>query len=171
MSPVTETDIAAPAWDEALPGFPERIEALARAAFAATGLAERRPLAAIRLADDAEIAALNADWRGKSGPTNVLSFPSGALEDASGLPPDLGVLPLGDVVLAFETVAREARAQRKALGDHAAHLVLHGLLHLIGYDHGTDPEAREMEAMEVELLTRFGIADPYAARREDLAHG
>ncbi len=106
------------------------------------------------LTDDDRIRRLNRDWRGFDKPTNVLSFP-GADED------DPGPL-LGDVVVAFETTAREATEAGRSLDDHVAHLLVHGLLHLFGFDHETDAEAEEMEALETDILAGIGVADPYA---------
>jgi probable rRNA maturation factor len=101
--------------------------------------------------DDAGIRRLNAAWRGKDKPTNVLSFPQ-----ASG--------PLmGDIVLAAETVRSEAALAQKPLEDHIAHLIIHGFLHLLGYDHEAEEEAETMEALERAALERLGIPDPYAA--------
>ena len=104
--------------------------------------------------DDAAIQRLNRDYRGKDKPTNVLSFPQ------SGGP------LLGDIVLAWETVSREAGLAEKPVKAHMAHLIVHGFLHLLGYDHEADEEAEEMEALERAALRRMGIADPYAAARE-----
>jgi probable rRNA maturation factor len=104
--------------------------------------------------------ALNRAWRGKDASTNVLSFPAGAM--AHGEEP----CPLGDVVLAAETVQREAEGQAIPLADHAAHLVVHGMLHLLGFDHERDEEADAMEALETKVLSRLGIADPYEAEAE-----
>ena len=106
------------------------------------------------LADDATVQALNRDWRGKDYPTNVLSFPAPSTSAA-------GPRPLGDVALAFETLVREAEEQGKSLKDHVAHLTIHGVLHLLGYDHECDSDAAVMEALEVEALARVGVADPY----------
>ncbi|MCG5243987.1 rRNA maturation RNase YbeY [Azospirillum doebereinerae] len=115
------------------------------------------------LADDALVQQLNRDYRGKDKPTNVLSF---ALTEAEEPEPEEGVpVLLGDVILAFETVRREAAEQNKSPDDHLTHLVVHGVLHLLGYDHETDDEAEEMEALETRLLASFGIADPYATNR------
>lgn len=115
------------------------------------------------LADDALVHRLNREYRGKDKPTNVLSF---ALTEADEPEPQDGVpILLGDVILAFETVQREAAEQGKAPVDHMTHLVVHGVLHLLGYDHETDDEAEEMEALETRLLATLGIADPYAANR------
>lgn len=106
---------------------------------------------------DAAIRALNAQWRGKDKPTNVLSFPAFPVSIGAPLPP-----MLGDIVLAFETVAREAREEGKPFTDHLAHLVLHGFLHLVGHDHETDMEAEHMEAAERRILAALAIPDPYA---------
>ena len=121
--------------------------------------------------DDARIKLLNADFRDKDKATNVLSWP--AEELAPNAPGDLphppepdmmGDLELGDIAIAYDTCAREAVEQGKPLPDHVTHLILHGTLHLLGYDHETDADAGRMEALEVEILGKLGIADPY---RED----
>jgi probable rRNA maturation factor len=108
------------------------------------------------LADDAALRALNSRWRGVDKPTNVLSFPSAPPGD----PCD--ILTLGDIALAYETLAREAEDLGVPLADHYRHLLAHGFLHLIGYDHETDAEAERMEALETRILARLGAADPYA---------
>jgi probable rRNA maturation factor len=143
------------------------------------------------LADDAALRALNLSWRGIDKPTNVLSFPAAAaLVDAvdspsidgrpSGRPLDrvscaqrarlqpavaqesAPVVSLGDIALAYETLAREAEDLGVSLADHYRHLLVHGFLHLIGYDHETDAEAERMEALETKILARLGVGDPYA---------
>jgi probable rRNA maturation factor len=101
----------------------------------------------VAFADDAHVAQLNGAFRGKSAPTNVLSFPAGARSETGYL---------GDVVLAAETVAAEANASGTLIGDHVRHLVLHGVLHLLGYDHESDAEAER-------ILARLGVADPHTA--------
>ncbi len=146
------------------------------------------------LADDETVQELNKNYRGKDRPTNVLSFAlyadgggeegedegdeseeqdedepdEGADDqDVEFLSPDAPVpVILGDVILAFETVEREAREQRKAFADHLAHLVTHGVLHLLGYDHIEDSEAEQMERLETQILSGLGIADPYAGLPE-----
>ena len=145
------------AWRAACPDAAALAEAAARAALA--GLDAPRPavplIVDVMLTDDAEQRRLNRIWRGKDAPTNVLAF-------AIGDPPPRGApLLLGDVVLAFETVAREAAEQGKPLADHLRHLVVHGVLHLLGFDHDEEDEAAAMEAREAEILTRLGVPDPY----------
>lgn len=110
------------------------------------------------LTDDASVRVLNRDFRGKDEATNVLSFPAA---DQPAVP---GAKPLGDIALAYETVAREAEAEGKSLADHAAHLIVHGTLHLLGYDHGLEAQAEIMENLEVRALAALGVADPYADR-------
>jgi len=107
----------------------------------------------VRVVDEAESRQLNHDYRHKDAPTNVLSFPAGIdLPDA---------LVWGDVVVCADVVAREATAQGKRFEDHFAHMVVHGVLHLLGYDHQSAAEAAAMERLEQNILDRFGIADPY----------
>ena len=112
----------------------------------------------VLLADDRAVARLNRDYRGKERPTNVLSFPADAPDWAGMSGPRL----LGDVVVALETTSREAVEADKQLADHLAHLVVHGTLHLFGFDHEVEDDAERMEALEIELLAGLGIADPYA---------
>ncbi|MDH3262613.1 MAG: rRNA maturation RNase YbeY [Paracoccaceae bacterium] len=120
-------------------------------------------------ADDARVAALNADFRGKPKPTNVLSWPSeerGAeAEGAAPVPPEPGreePEPLGDIALAWETCAAEAEAAGKPVAEHVTHLVVHGVLHLLGYDHQRNGDATLMERLEEEILASLGVADPYS---------
>lgn len=113
----------------------------------------------ILLATDETVAELNASYRGKNKPTNVLSFPSPAGFPAS---PD-GVRHLGDIVFAAETVAAEAAELGRSVLDHLRHLTVHGILHLLGLDHENDEDAERMEQLETRLLSSIGVADPYAA--------
>ena len=118
---------------------------------------------AVRLSDDADVRSLNAQFRHQDKPTNVLSFPmvDADLLDALSNTDDGEVL-LGDIVLAFETCAAEAAAKNIGIADHARHLIVHGLLHLLGLDHGDDAAATHMEALETAALVTLGLADPYA---------
>jgi probable rRNA maturation factor len=132
------------------------------AAAVAPELGNPRLSASLLFADDAEVQTLNRQWRAKDKPTNVLSFPMLERADLLALaadgPPEL----LGDIALALETCGREAAEKGASLEDHAAHLVLHGLLHLAGHDHETSPaDADAMEALEIKALALLGIADPY----------
>ncbi len=136
-----------------------RARALARDTIAAcvaeSGFDARSELC-LRLTDDAEVQKLNARWRGFDRPTNVLSFPAAPAKLATA------ASVLGDILLAYETVAREAEEADASFADHYRHLVAHGFLHLIGYDHRTDEEAERMEDLEKRVLARLGVADPYA---------
>lgn len=142
---------------------PAGAEALVdRAARAALGIAvpDRRRVVelGVRLTDNREMQALNREYRGLDRPTNVLSFPGDADLSCEDARPAL----LGDVVLAHDVVRSEAQAQGKAMADHLCHLTVHGVLHLLGYDHEIDSEAEAMEAAERRILKELGIADPYA---------
>ena len=145
---------------------PEWEDVAARAASAVAALvpelANPRLSASLQFADDAEVHVLNREWRGKDKPTNVLSFPMLERGDLLALahdgPPEL----LGDLALALETCAREAAEKGISLEHHATHLIVHGLLHLAGYDHELSSEAaRVMELLEIKALAQLGIADPY----------
>lgn len=156
-----DVEVEDAAWTEALP----EVEALTRRAAAATlaspaaGAAENLGGLTVLLTDDAAVEDLNARFRRQDRPTNVLSFPASPNPEHH----------LGDVALAFGICAREAREQGKTLGDHLQHLVAHGVLHLLGYDHMDDAEALKMEGLERVILAGLGIADPYAAGEGD--HG
>lgn len=119
----------------------------------------RRLSLAIRIVGAAESRRLNRDWRGKDKPTNVLSFPAD-LPPASGLRPPAA--PLGDLAICAPVVAREAREQRKSPAAHWAHMVVHGVLHLLGYDHESDRDAVRMESTEIRILKQLGYPNPYA---------
>ncbi len=115
----------------------------------------------VTLSNDKAIKILNRDHRGKNKPTNVLSFP--LWESRDDIPTGRDAVPIGDIIIAFETMAREAVEQEKSLKDHMAHMLVHGFLHLLGYDHMNDAEAEEMESLEVKILKKLKIKDPYAA--------
>jgi probable rRNA maturation factor len=140
---------------------------LVRAVSEAAGLAAtKRGELAIVLADDSAIRALNREWRGKDAPTNVLSFPArGGPAAAADAGKSRGAPRLlGDIVIAYETTAREARAGHLPFKHHLAHLAVHGFLHLVGHDHETDTEAEAMEALEIVVLARLDIPNPYVTR-------
>lgn len=145
--------------DDAWPAL-AGLDALATSAVAAT-LAHAKSdsgdgLVALLFTDDATIAGINAQWRGKDKPTNVLSFPAPAMPVPAGEP-----RPLGDIVLAHGVIAQEAAEQGKTLHDHVAHLIVHGILHLLGFDHEIDEDAEAMEQLEASILKDLGISDPY----------
>ncbi len=123
----------------------------------------------VYLTDDAECAVYNERYRGRASPTNVLSFPAtsaASIPSGASMPMDDAVPPIlwGDILLAYETIEREAGAQGKSLQAHIAHLLIHGLLHLKGYDHQTDDEAEDMEAQEIATLAQLGFANPYVVK-------
>ena len=153
MNVTVDLAIENPSWT-ALGDLQSLAERAAEAALCEAGFAseEGAELSCV-FSDDASVRKLNARWRGLDKPTNVLSFP------ATG---PAAELLLGDVVLAYETVAREAAAEDKPIRAHVAHLIVHGVLHLVGHDHEVDEEADAMEALEVRALGRLGLADPYA---------
>ena len=117
---------------------------------------------AVMLTDDAGIRTLNRNWRGIDKPTNVLSFPARPPAGARGS--DAAPRMLGDIAIAYQTTRREADDEQKPFAHHLSHLAVHGFLHLIGYDHENDQDAETMEALELRILARLGIPDPYADR-------
>lgn len=150
-----DLSITSAAWKRALPTVASIARKAALAALAQSGKKIGAAELSLVLANDRAVQELNARWRGKDAPTNVLAF-------ASDEPPAKGKpLLLGDVVLAYETVVREAKEQGKRLADHLRHLVIHGVLHLLGYDHIKPAPARRMEALETRILASLGVADPY----------
>lgn len=156
--PDVAVDIRCELWREQSPQVIILCCRAAAAALAGTGMS--RPgdsEISIVLADDDFIQTLNRSWRNQDSPTNVLAFPASGDEIPEG-----GVRLLGDVVVAFETTLREAEEQDKTLDDHLTHLIVHGVLHLLGYDHLVDDEAERMERLEAEVLSGLGIDDPYA---------
>jgi len=160
-SPIAiDLSIACAAWKRALPTAASVARRAAVAALAQSGKKIGAAELSLVLADDAMVQDLNARWRGKDAPTNVLAF-------ASDEPPVKGKpVLLGDVVLAYQTVAREAKEQHKRLADHLRHLVIHGVLHLLGYDHIKAVPAKHMEALETRILASLGVADPYRIPEE-----
>lgn len=150
--------IDADGWEA--PETPNLHRLVARAVREAVAVAGLRAVPGSELgivfADDAELRDLNRRYRGKDAPTNVLSFPVG---DGDRGPP--GPL-IGDIVVAYETVHQESTRQGLPFDDHLTHLIIHGLLHLFGYDHETDADAAIMEPLETEILAALGIADPYS---------
>jgi probable rRNA maturation factor len=148
-----EIEVEAEAWTGALP---ETEAVVTKAAEAALGAVAGDVV--VLLTDDEAVRELNARFRDKDRPTNVLSFPA----------PESAAPHLGDIVLAYGVCASEAQAQGKTLSDHLSHLVVHGVLHLLGRDHEDDAEAEEMEAEEREILAELGVADPYTAESADL---
>ncbi|GGX51659.1 endoribonuclease YbeY [Tateyamaria omphalii] len=146
------------------------LEALADTAICGTlsALDVMRAELSVLACDDARISVLNADFRNKAVPTNVLSWPeedlSSEIEGAAPVPPrpdPSGTISLGDIAIAYDTCAREAAEQSKPLADHVTHLLVHGTLHLLGYDHIRDHDATRMETLEVEILGKLGVSDPY----------
>ncbi|MGL5011335.1 MAG: rRNA maturation RNase YbeY [Paracoccaceae bacterium] len=166
MNQLVDCIIEDPRWE--VIGLAAMAEAAARTTLTERGLAPDHFAIALLACDDTRIAALNADFRGKPQPTNILSWPSE--ERAADNP---GVIPaapegdpadpveLGDLAIAYDTCAQEAADQGKAMADHVTHLIVHGVLHLLGYDHIDDEDADLMETTEVRILARLGIADPY----------
>ncbi len=132
---------------------------IVRSAIAAAAEIESDPGdVVVLLCDDPTIRALNAQWRGLDKPTNVLSFPAAPSSGATADP------HLGDIAIAYETIRREAEAEAKPVLHHLAHLAIHGYLHLLGFDHESEQEAEEMEALEVRILNSLSIPNPYADR-------
>jgi probable rRNA maturation factor len=164
---LVETMIEDARWEDF--GLARRAETAGRATLGALGLPVLGFQVSLMGCDDARIAVLNADFRGKPQPTNVLSWPSeerGA--EVAGATPDLpepgepdDPESLGDVAISWETCEREAREQEKPMGDHVTHLIVHGILHLLGYDHVEPEDAALMEGLEVRILASLGLSDPY----------
>lgn len=165
--PLVDVVIEDPRWDAfGLAGLADRA---VRGTLATLGMGMSGYTVCVMGCDDARIAALNAAFRAKGMPTNVLSWPSeDRAADAPGGTPEIpepgtasDPTELGDVALAFETCMAEARDQQKSASDHVTHLVVHGLLHLLGYDHVRDDDAGVMETLEARVLAPMGVSDPY----------
>jgi probable rRNA maturation factor len=152
-----DVNLSCPQWQEACPDVAGLVERAAELTLSHSEAPGDVTITDVTLTDDAEQRRLNRTYRSKDAPTNVLAFPA-----ADPRPPPLGApMLLGDVVLAFETVNREAAEQEKPFADHLRHLVVHGVLHLIGFDHEDAREAAEMEATEIAILARLGVPNPY----------
>jgi probable rRNA maturation factor len=146
-------------WDELARRAAEA--AVAESAYPQLARGERPVEISVTLTGDEQVRELNAKWRSKDQPTNVLSFPMADEQDFSSTTLSQSELLLGDIILASGVCAREANHKGVTLEQHATHLLVHGTLHLLGHDHATDDEAEDMEAREVRALARLGIADPY----------
>jgi probable rRNA maturation factor len=155
-SPAVDIVVASPLWTTQ-----HSIKALLRRAIGEAALLTSTAVGelAIVLTDDSAIRALNRDWRSKDRATNVLSFRTPEANRVRGTP-----RLLGDIVIAYETTEREARAENKSFAHHATHLAVHGFLHLAGYDHAADDEAAAMERLETAILARLDVPNPYVAR-------
>ena len=166
---LVELVIEEPAWTETLPEIEALAGTAARLALQAAGLDPERWSICVLACDDNRIAALNRDFRATAAPTNVLSWPAFELapERPGGCPaapPQSGTGPrqsLGDVAIALQTTRREAADSATPLKDHVIHLILHGCLHLLGFDHEAEADAETMEGVETRALARIGVADPY----------
>ena len=154
-------------WDSSSPWEPRVRKAaeaaIAESAFPQLAEASRHVELSVRLASDDEVRGLNAHWRGKDKATNVLSFPMAEQYELEQSDEDGPTIMLGDLILAHGVCEREAAEKGISVEQHASHLVVHGTLHLLGYDHEAERDAADMEAREVRALSRLGIANPYEA--------
>ncbi len=157
-----EIDIEAP-WPAGTDWADLAVSAAEAAMAVAPELDNPRLSGSVLFTGDSDVHVLNREWRAKDKPTNVLSFPMLTRAELLALAADGAPELLGDLALAYETCAREAADKGVPLADHAAHLLVHGLLHLAGYEHETNPaDAAAMEALEIKALAKMGVADPYA---------
>lgn len=170
-TPIVDLVIEAEAWDDALPELADLAEQAAGMALSVLPETHRSAEICVMACDDARIAELNAEFRDKPAPTNVLSWPAHELApptpgEMPALPPDSGGTSgpvfLGDVAISLQTTQNEAAAASRPLKSHALHLILHGCLHLLGYDHDTPEDAEVMEGIERRAMIAAGYADPYA---------
>ncbi len=150
-----------PLWKTRLRPYTKTVSLVLEEALAAVKLRKAKGgyEVAVVLADDAFVQSLNSQYRGKNKPTNVLSFPASYAEPTTNN--HQPATELGDIVLALETIEKEAKEQGKSFRNHAIHLLVHGFLHLIGYDHIKEKDAEIMEKMEIKILGKLGIANPY----------
>jgi len=160
--PAVDVLIESEAWGR-LPEAEDIVRrAIAIAAASQIAIRDGKAELSVLLCDDRTIAGLNARWCGQAKPTNVLSFP------APPMPVGVEKVQLGDIAVAYETLAREAGEQGKTVSNHLSHLIVHGFLHLLGYDHHAEGEAEQMEQLERDILARIGIANPYALDDADV---
>ncbi|HEX4552364.1 MAG TPA: rRNA maturation RNase YbeY [Xanthobacteraceae bacterium] len=159
--PAVDVVIASTRWSKA----PQAARLVRRTIAAAAPARARAAELSVILTSNRAIGVLNRQWRGQDKPTNVLSFP--APKQAPKRAPRGAPRHLGDIVIAYETAAAEARAEHKPFDHHLAHLAVHGFLHLLGYDHESHSEAEAMERRERRILSRLGVPDPYAVRDAD----
>ncbi|MCI5059456.1 MAG: rRNA maturation RNase YbeY [Alphaproteobacteria bacterium] len=168
IPPEIEVSVQDPAWEE-LDNIHDLVQLAATKTLSNAILpkiaVDRKLEASVVLANDDLVQVLNREYNEKDKPTNVLTFAS--LDDAQGIPEE-GNLHLGDVILAFQTIEREAQEQGKFPLDHVKHLVVHGALHLLGYDHQTDEQATDMETLEIRILEQLGVQNPYTEADFDL---
>ncbi|KLN61062.1 hypothetical protein WH96_11005 [Kiloniella spongiae] len=174
-------ELREPLWDDRLPHHQALIHRAVIASYVLAGFSAEPSSSDVTLISEAELSvvlandpsvqALNKEYRGKDKPTNVLSFSTLDDPDEADLASQRGVLPLGDIVLSLETLILEANEQSKRLEDHFTHLLVHGVLHLLGYDHIEDDDALEMEGLEVEILNRLGVENPYELGDERRVEG
>jgi len=150
--------IQTPLWKSRLKPYKKTVQKILNSALAAIPLQNKveNLEVAVVLANDDFVQGLNKEFRGKDKPTNVLSFPSSLTSDHRPLTSELG-----DIILAIETIEREAKEQNKTFHDHTAHLLVHGFLHLLGYDHIDEKDAEKMERKEIKILKSIGIKNPY----------
>ena len=161
-----DVSIGAKIWCEILERPKDIVMQAAKAAFQIASIAiERESEVSVCLSTDAEVRVLNRIHRNKDQPTNVLAFPAFDSGDLDRLPPEAPVC-LGDIIIAFETANVEAEAEAKKFKDHLSHLVVHGMLHLLGHDHETDDKARIMEGLEVDALKQLGVGNPYSSDKQ-----
>ena len=160
---VMDVSIGSKIWCEMLVRPKDTVTQAAKAAFQIASVAiERETEVSVCLSTDEEVRVLNRIHRHKDQPTNVLAFPAFDSEDLDRLPAEAPVC-LGDIIIAFETATVEAEAEAKNFKDHLSHLVIHGMLHLLGHDHETEEKARIMECLEVDALNQLGIGNPYSS--------
>ena len=163
---VMDVSIGAKVWCEMLVRPKDTVMRAAMAAFQIASITiERDTEVSVRLSNDEEVRVLNRIHRNKDQPTNVLAFPAFDSEDLKRIPEGVPVC-LGDIIIAFETATVEAEVEVKSLKDHLSHLVVHGMLHLLGHDHETENKATIMEGLEVDALNQLGIGNPYAQDKE-----